>query len=133
MEVTLVAVLTRIRKDSSFETTLIQIGRAGRPNVAGRWVMYADEVTTPWHGRSGRPTGGGETAGLQQEHGITPETIKSRPDLGGDGTAVEEKPVMKWSGQGRSQSRDIAAIVARLEEMLKAAANWNLKPQPNSG
>ena len=122
----------RTKRDFAFETSLIQtIGRAAR-NADGRVIMYADRIA----GSMERALNETERRRVKQiaynqEHGITPETVRKNVDdiLAGlyqgdtDQSRVTAKIDDKLAGGSTFKRclRDCTAICARRPKI------WNLK------
>lgn len=123
-EVALVAVMDADREGFlRSETSLIQtMGRAAR-NVNGRAVLYADTVTGSIQRAIDETT---RRRGLQKEynanHGLTPETIKSR--IHDVLSSIEEGDYVSVAGEEELTPVDLETSITRLEEeMLEAASN----------
>ena len=127
-EVSLVAILDADKEGFlRGETSLIQtIGRAAR-NIRGKVIMYADKETAAMR------TALSETdrrraiqIAYNEEHGITPETIRKGVSDIGDFLAMESK-VPKGRGSRRKREEamspeEIARTLVELEEEMLAAA-----------
>ena len=127
-EVSLVAILDADKEGFlRGETSLIQtIGRAAR-NIRGKVIMYADKETAAMR------TALSETdrrraiqVAYNEEHGITPETIRKGVSDIGDFLAMESK-VPKGRGSRRQREEamspeEIARTLVELEEEMLAAA-----------
>ncbi len=127
-EVSLVAILDADKEGFlRGETSLIQtIGRAAR-NIRGKVIMYADKETAAMR------TALSETdrrraiqVAYNEEHGITPETIRKGVSDIGDFLAMESK-VPKGRGSRRKReeamsAEEITRTMVELEEEMLAAA-----------
>ncbi len=125
-EVSLVAILDADKEGFlRSETSLIQtIGRAAR-NVEGRVIMYADRITDSMK-RAIDETNRRRQKQLQynQEHGITPESVKKAVrDLIQIEQAAEEKVEYEVGQNPNLTPAEIKEKIKTLEtEMLKAAS-----------
>ncbi len=125
-EVSLVAILDADKEGFlRSETSLIQtIGRAAR-NVEGRVIMYADKITDSMR-RAIDETDRRRQKQLQynQEHGITPESVKKAVrDLIQVEQAAEEKVEYEVGQNPKLTAVDIKEKIQKLEtEMLRAAS-----------
>ncbi len=125
-EVSLVAILDADKEGFlRSETSLIQtIGRAAR-NVEGRVIMYADKITDSMR-RAIDETDRRRQIQLRynQEHGITPESVKKAVrDLIQVEQAAEEKVEYEVGQNPKLTAADIKEKIKALEtEMLKAAS-----------
>ncbi len=122
-EVALVAVMDADREGFlRSETSLIQtMGRAAR-NVEGRAILYAD-VLTGSISRALSETG--RRRGIQEaynrEHGLTPESIRSR--IHDVLSSLEEGDYVSVPDEGEIPASDLETSVEKLEaEMLEAAS-----------
>lgn len=124
-EVSLVAILDADKEGFlRTETSLIQtIGRAAR-NVSGHVVMYADSISPAMRTAI---TETDRRRGIQQryneEHGITPETVKKsvREVIEATSTA-DEKEVYKGKNPLEMTKKEIKEYVKLLEKEMKEAA-----------
>lgn len=124
-EVFLVAILDADKEGFlRTETSLIQtIGRAAR-NVSGHVVMYADSISPAMRAAI---TETDRRRGIQQryneEHGITPETVKKsvREVIEATSTA-DEKEVYKGKNPLEMTKKEIKEYVKLLEKEMKEAA-----------
>lgn len=124
-EVSLVAILDADKEGFlRTETSLIQtIGRAAR-NVSGHVVMYADSISSAMRAAI---TETDRRRGIQQryneEHGITPETVKKsvREVIEATSTA-DEKEVYKGKNPLEMTKKEIKEYVKLLEKEMKEAA-----------
>jgi len=124
-EVSLVAILDADKEGFlRTETSLIQtIGRAAR-NVSGHVVMYADSISPAMRAAI---TETDRRRGIQQryneEHGITPETVKKsvREVIEATSTA-DEKEVYKGKNPLEMTKKEIKEYVKLLEKEMKEAA-----------
>ena len=129
-EVSLVAILDADKEGFlRSERSLIQTcGRAAR-NVEGRVIMYADKVTRSMRACLDETERRRATQlAYNEEHGITPETVKKSlrsilEDIAEQGDYVELPLVAEEEGN-TDRPRELEREIARLkEEMLKAAAD----------
>ncbi len=126
-EVSLVAILDADKEGFlRGETSLVQtIGRAAR-NVNGRVLMYADRETEAMRAAI-RETDRRRAIQLayNEEHGITPETVRKGISEMSEFLAMEDRAPRKRRGKRAAEFADPAelerAIVALEEEMLAAA------------
>jgi excinuclease ABC subunit B len=126
-EVSLVAILDADKEGFlRGETSLVQtIGRAAR-NVNGRVLMYADRETDSMRAAI-RETDRRRAIQLayNEEHGITPETVRKGISEMSEFLAMEDRAPRKRRGKRAAEFADPAelerAIVALEEEMLAAA------------
>jgi excinuclease ABC subunit B len=126
-EVSLVAILDADKEGFlRGETSLVQtIGRAAR-NVNGRVLMYADRETDSMRAAIGETD---RRRAIQlaynEEHGITPETVRKGISEMSEFLAMEDRAPRKRRGKRADEFADPAelerAIVALEEEMLAAA------------
>jgi excinuclease ABC subunit B len=126
-EVSLVAILDADKEGFlRGETSLVQtIGRAAR-NVNGRVLMYADRETDAMRAAM-RETDRRREIQLayNEEHGITPETVRKGISEMSEFLAMEDRAPRKRRGKRAAEFADPAelerAIVSLEEEMLAAA------------
>jgi excinuclease ABC subunit B len=126
-EVSLVAILDADKEGFlRGETSLVQtIGRAAR-NVDGRVLMYADKETEAMRAAM-RETDRRRTIQLayNEEHGITPETVRKGISEMSEFLAMEDRAPRKRRGKRAAEFADPAelerTIVSLEEEMLAAA------------
>ena len=123
-EVTLVAILDADKEGFlRSETTLIQIiGRAAR-HVAGKVIMYADQVTDSM-ARAIQETNRRRTKQLRynEEHNITPASVqKAVRDLISLEQVAEEKVVYQTKQQKMTRA-EVEETINRLEAEMLAAA-----------
>jgi len=126
-EVSLVAILDADKEGFlRGETSLVQtIGRAAR-NVNGRVLMYADRETDAMRAAI-RETDRRRAIQLayNEEHGITPETVRKGISEMSEFLAMEDRAPRKRRGKRAAEFADPAelerAVVALEEEMLAAA------------
>ncbi|MEL6575417.1 MAG: excinuclease ABC subunit UvrB [Pseudomonadota bacterium] len=112
------------------ETSLIQtIGRAAR-NAEGRVIMYADSITGSMERAIGETNRRRDKQiAYNEEHGITPQTIKKNVDdiLQGvyQGTADESRitATLDRSVEGKTGSNLAAVMDGLRKDMMKAAEN----------
>jgi excinuclease ABC subunit B len=126
-EVSLVAILDADKEGFlRGETSLVQtIGRAAR-NVNGRVLMYADRETDSMRAAIGETD---RRRAIQlaynEEHGITPETVRKGISEMSEFLAMEDRAPRKRRGKRAAEFADSdeleRAIVALEEEMLAAA------------
>jgi excinuclease ABC subunit B len=126
-EVSLVAILDADKEGFlRGETSLVQtIGRAAR-NVNGRVLMYADKETDAM--RAAMQETDRRRAiqiAYNEEHGITPETVRKGISEMSEFLAMEDRAPRKRRGKRAAEFADASelerAIVALEEEMLAAA------------
>jgi excinuclease ABC subunit B len=126
-EVSLVAILDADKEGFlRGETSLVQtIGRAAR-NVNGRVLMYADKETDAMRAAM-RETDRRRAiqVAYNEEHGITPETVRKGISEMSEFLAMEDRAPRKRRGKRAAEFADPAelerAIVSLEEEMLAAA------------
>jgi len=126
-EVSLVAILDADKEGFlRGETSLVQtIGRAAR-NVDGRVLMYADKETDAMRAAMGETD---RRRAIQlaynEEHGITPETVRKGISEMSEFLAMEDRAPRKRRGKRAAEASDPAelerTIVSLEEEMLAAA------------
>jgi excinuclease ABC subunit B len=126
-EVSLVAILDADKEGFlRGETSLVQtIGRAAR-NVNGRVLMYADRETDSMRAAIGETD---RRRAIQlaynEEHGITPETVRKGISEMSEFLAMEDRAPRKRRGKRAAEFADAdeleRAIVSLEEEMLAAA------------
>ncbi|RXZ79181.1 excinuclease ABC subunit UvrB [Paenibacillaceae bacterium] len=125
-EVTLVAILDADKEGFlRSERSLIQtIGRAAR-NSEGRVIMYGDKVTDSMD-RAMQETQRRRTIQLahNEEHGITPQTIRKRIHSVIEATKVAEQKADYLTGGelGKLSKKERQKVIARLEADMKDAA-----------
>ncbi|ANF98451.1 excinuclease ABC subunit UvrB [Paenibacillus bovis] len=107
------------------ERSLIQtIGRAAR-NSEGRVIMYGDKVTDSMASAM-RETERRRTIQIayNEEHGITPQTIRKKVRDVIEATKVAEGKAdyMAEAGKAKMSKRDRMALIQRLENEMKSAA-----------
>ncbi|HET8639391.1 MAG TPA: excinuclease ABC subunit UvrB [Solirubrobacterales bacterium] len=127
-EVSLVAILDADKEGFlRGETSLVQtIGRAAR-NINGRVLMYADRETDSMR------TAIGETdrrraiqLAYNEEHGITPETVRKGISEMSEFLAMEDRAPSKRrrrSGKGPEDPEELERTIVALEEEMLAAAD----------
>ena len=129
-EVSLVAILDADKEGFlRGETSLIQtIGRAAR-NIRGKVIMYADKETAAMRTAISETDRRREIqVAYNEEHGITPETIKKGVSDIADFLATESK-VPRGRGRRRSaaeegmSAQEIETTLVELEEEMLAAAD----------
>jgi excinuclease ABC subunit B len=114
------------------ETSLIQtIGRAAR-NVEGRVIMYADQESTAMR-KAIEETERRRAIQIayNEEHGITPETIRKAISDIGDFLALESKVPAREGRRARARAAEAARMgpdeinrtIVELEEEMLAAAD----------
>jgi excinuclease ABC subunit B len=116
-EVTLVAILDADKEGFlRSESSLIQtIGRAAR-NVGGKVIMYADNITGSMNAAISETNRRREIQNrYNEEHGITPQTIKKEVS-----DVIRLTSDKKGKGEKRKESRE--EEIARLRAEMKAAA-----------
>lgn len=125
-EVSLVAILDADKEGFlRSETSLIQtIGRAAR-NVNAKVILYADRVTESMKGAMEETE---RRRAIQQayneQHGITPETIKKSIKSGIESAAETRKQVAAAVGRANSEEQLITdEFLAELEKEMLAAAD----------
>lgn len=125
-EVSLVAILDAdkegfLRSDRSLIQT---IGRAAR-NSDGRVIMYADKITDSMD-RAIKETERRRTIQLayNEEHGITPQTIRKKVHDVIEATKVAEQKsdYLTEAGAGKMNKKDRQALLQKLEAEMKEAA-----------
>jgi excinuclease ABC subunit B len=126
-EVSLVAILDADKEGFlRGETSLVQtIGRAAR-NVNGRVLMYADKETDSMRAAiSETDRRRAIQLAYNEEHGITPETVRKGISEMSEFLAMEDRAPRRRGGKRAAEFADPAelerAIVALEEEMLAAA------------
>lgn len=130
-EITLVAILDADKEGFlRSETSLIQtIGRAAR-NVDGHVIMYADKITDSMRGAISETE---RRRAIQQkyndEHGITPQTIKKAVRDLISITRVVEKEEVQFEKDPESMSRiELEKLIADIQKkMQKAATDLNFE------
>ncbi len=130
-EISLVAILDADKEGFlRSETSLIQtIGRAAR-NAEGRVIMYADSITDSMQAAIEETN---RRRGIQQkyneEHGITPQTIKKAVRDLISISKVIAKEELQFEKDPESMSRkELEKLIAQIEkQMKKAAADLNFE------
>ncbi len=130
-EISLVAILDADKEGFlRSETSLIQtIGRAAR-NAEGRVIMYADNMTDSMKAAIGETE---RRRSIQQryneEHGITPQTIKKAVRDLISISKVIAKEEMRFEKDPESMSREeLEKLIAKVQnQMKKAAADLNFE------
>ncbi|GBF77337.1 excinuclease ABC subunit B [Paenibacillus sp. 598K] len=125
-EVSLVAILDADKEGFlRSERSLIQtIGRAAR-NSEGRVILYGDKVTDSMDKAiSETERRRAIQIAYNEEHGITPTTIRKRVAEVIEATKVAEQKAEYLTGDkvGKLSKRDRQAVIQRLEDEMKTAA-----------
>ena len=125
-EVSLVAILDADKEGFlRSERSLIQtIGRAAR-NSEGRVLMYGDKITDSMEKAIRETQRRRDTQmAYNEEHGITPQTIRKKVRDVIEATKVAESKSDYLSGaaKGKMSKRDREAMIGRLEVEMKEAA-----------
>ena len=124
-EVSLVAILDADKEGFlRSETSLIQtIGRAAR-NSEGRVIMYADKITNSMENAINETKRRREIQNLyNEEHGITPKTIKKSIRDSIEATKVADEEVVYGIKETDNIEEIKENIVTLQEEMMEAAQN----------
>jgi excinuclease ABC subunit B len=127
-EVSLVAILDADKEGFlRGETSLVQtIGRAAR-NVNGRVLMYADRETDAMRAAmSETDRRRAIQLAYNEEHGITPETVRKGISEMGEFLAMEDRAPRKWRGKrgdNFSSPEELERTIVSLEEEMLAAAD----------
>ena len=126
-EVTLVAILDADKEGFlRSERSLIQtIGRAAR-NADGRVIMYADKITDSMD-KAIKETERRRTiqVAYNEEHGITPQTIRKKIHDVIEATKVAEQKADYLAGTGaggKLSKKERQSVIQRLEAEMKEAA-----------